>query len=31
MRDEGQRYDSDATDAAFAEMVQLFRRVFSAP
>jgi carboxymethylenebutenolidase len=31
MRDEGPRYDPDATDAAFAEMVQLFRRVFSAP
>jgi carboxymethylenebutenolidase len=27
MRDEGPRYDSEATDQAFAEMVALFRRV----
>jgi carboxymethylenebutenolidase len=29
MRDEGPRYDSEATDGAFAEMVSLFRGVFS--
>ncbi len=29
MRDEGARYDPEATDAAFADMVNLFRRVFS--
>jgi carboxymethylenebutenolidase len=28
MRDEGPRYDAEATDGAFAEMVSLFRRVF---
>jgi carboxymethylenebutenolidase len=28
MRDEGPRYDPEATDGAFAEMVALFRRVF---
>lgn len=27
MRDEGPRYDADATDAAFSEMISLFRRV----
>lgn len=27
MRDEGPRYDPEATDAAFADMVELFRRV----
>ncbi|HEX3558154.1 MAG TPA: dienelactone hydrolase family protein [Pyrinomonadaceae bacterium] len=29
MRDEGPRYDPEATDAAFAEMLKLFRRVFA--
>lgn len=29
MRDEGHRYDSEATDQAFTEMITLFRRVFS--
>jgi carboxymethylenebutenolidase len=29
MRDEGPRYDPEVTDAAFAEMIALFRRVFS--
>jgi carboxymethylenebutenolidase len=28
MRDEGPRYDSEVTDAAFADMIQLFARVF---
>ena len=28
MRDEGERYDPEATDHAFAEMVALFRKVF---
>jgi carboxymethylenebutenolidase len=28
MRDEGPRYDPEATDLAFAEMIHLFRRVF---
>ena len=28
MRDEGPRFDPEATDQAFAEMVQFFRRVF---
>ena len=28
MRDEGPRYDPEATDAAFVEMLKLFRRVF---
>jgi carboxymethylenebutenolidase len=28
MRDVGPRYDAEATDQAFAEMVQLYRRVF---
>lgn len=27
-RDEGPRFDPEATDLAFAEMVRLFRRVF---
>jgi carboxymethylenebutenolidase len=27
MRDEGPRYDAEATDQAFAEMVELFRRI----
>ena len=27
MRDEGPRYDSESTDSAFAEMVQVFRKV----
>jgi dienelactone hydrolase len=26
MRDEGARYDPEATDAAFADMIALFRR-----
>jgi len=30
MRDEGHRYDSEATDQAFAEMIALFRRAFVA-
>jgi carboxymethylenebutenolidase len=30
MRDEGPRYDPEATDDAFGEMISLFRRVFSA-
>lgn len=30
MRDEGPRYDPQSTDSAFAEMVQLFRRVLGA-
>jgi carboxymethylenebutenolidase len=29
MRDEGPRYDPEVTDAAFAEMIALFRRVFA--
>ncbi|HJR06927.1 MAG TPA: dienelactone hydrolase family protein [Pyrinomonadaceae bacterium] len=29
MRDEGARYDPEATDAAFGEMIKLFRRVFA--
>jgi len=29
MRDEGARYDPEATDRAFAEMIALFRKVFS--
>lgn len=29
MRDEGARYDSEATDAAFGEMIKLFRRTFA--
>ena len=29
MRDEGPRYDPESTDLAFADMIQLFRRVFS--
>ena len=29
MRDEGPRYDAEATDRAFADMVGLFRRVFN--
>jgi carboxymethylenebutenolidase len=29
MRDEGARFDPEATDQAFAEMIGLFRRVFS--
>ena len=29
MRDEGPRYDPEATDLAFAEMIRLFRRVFT--
>jgi carboxymethylenebutenolidase len=29
MRDEGPRYDPEATDQAFSEMVGLFRRVFA--
>jgi carboxymethylenebutenolidase len=29
MRDEGPRYDPEATDLAFAEMIRLFRRVFA--
>lgn len=28
MRDEGPRYDSEATDQAFADMIELFRAVF---
>ena len=28
MRDEGARYDPEATDEAFSEMVKLFRRIF---
>jgi len=30
MRDEGPRFDPESTDLAFAEMIQLFRKVFSA-
>jgi carboxymethylenebutenolidase len=30
-RDEGPRYDSEATDLAFADMIALFRSVFSLP
>jgi len=29
MRDEGPRYDPESTDLAFADMIELFRRVFS--
>ncbi|MDQ1558958.1 MAG: carboxymethylenebutenolidase [Pyrinomonadaceae bacterium] len=29
MRDEGARYDPEATDAAFADMIQLFRRALA--
>jgi carboxymethylenebutenolidase len=29
MRDEGPRYDPEATDRAFADMIELFRRVFA--
>jgi len=29
MRDEGPRYDPESTDLAFADMIQLFRKVFS--
>ena len=29
MRDEGPRYDPEATDAAFNEMIMLFKRVYS--
>jgi carboxymethylenebutenolidase len=29
MRDEGARFDPEATDLAFAEMIRLFRRVFN--
>jgi carboxymethylenebutenolidase len=29
MRDEGARYDPEATDAAFGEMIKLFRRTFA--
>ncbi|HEX8998807.1 MAG TPA: dienelactone hydrolase family protein, partial [Blastocatellia bacterium] len=28
MRDEGPRYDPEATDQAFAEMITFFRRIF---
>ncbi len=28
MRDEGPRYDPEATDLAFAAMIALFRKVF---
>jgi carboxymethylenebutenolidase len=28
MRDEGPRYDPEATDGAFADMIELFRSVF---
>ena len=28
MRDEGPRFDPEATDLAFADMIALFRRVF---
>jgi carboxymethylenebutenolidase len=30
MRDEGPRFDPESTDLAFADMIQLFRKVFSA-
>jgi len=30
MRDQGPRYDPESTDLAFADMIQLFRRVFRA-
>jgi len=30
MRDEGPRFDSESTDLAFADMIQLFRKAFSA-
>jgi hypothetical protein len=29
MRDEGLRFDPECTDLAFADMIQLFRKVFS--
>ena len=29
MRDEGPRYDPEATDAAFGEMIRFFRRVLA--
>jgi carboxymethylenebutenolidase len=29
MRDEGNRYDPEATDEAFGEMISLYRRVFT--
>ena len=29
MRDEGPRYDPEATDAAFGEMIRFFRRVLT--
>ena len=29
MRDEGPRYDAEATDRAFNDMIELYRRVFS--
>ena len=29
MRDEGSRYDAEATDRAFGDMIELYRRVFS--
>ena len=29
MRDEGPRFDPECTDLAFADMIQLFRKVFS--
>ena len=31
MRDEGPRFDPEATDQAFAEMIALFRDIFRAP
>ena len=31
MRDEGPRYDPEATDQAFADMIGLFRTVFPSP
>ena len=31
MRDEGARYDPEATDAAFGDMINLFRRAFGSP
>jgi carboxymethylenebutenolidase len=30
MRDEGPRFDPESTDLAFADMIHLFRKVFSA-
>jgi hypothetical protein len=31
MRDEGPRFDPEATDQAFGAMIALFRKVFATP